>query len=76
MAASRFGFIVSQKVAKKANQRNLVKRRIREVVRKELGRIRPGYDVVIIAKPAALNKKSQLIKDIILQIFKNARLYD
>jgi len=30
---SRFGFIVSQKVSKKANVRNKIKRRLREIIR-------------------------------------------
>jgi len=33
LGVSRFGFIVSQKVSKKANVRNKIKRRLREIVR-------------------------------------------
>jgi ribonuclease P protein component len=33
LGTSRFGFIVSQKVSKKANIRNKIKRRLREIVR-------------------------------------------
>jgi ribonuclease P protein component len=33
LGISRFGFIVSQKVSKKANVRNKIKRRLREIVR-------------------------------------------
>ena len=48
---SRFGFIVSKKVSRKAVVRNKVRRRLREVVR--LAMVRPGWDVVVIARPKA-----------------------
>ena len=36
-----------------AVQRNRVRRRLRELVRERLGRIGPGWDLLIIARPAA-----------------------
>lgn len=46
---SRFGIIVSNKVAKKANVRNLLKRQIRSYLREQALLIRPGFDVVLMA---------------------------
>jgi ribonuclease P protein component len=48
----RVGFSVSKKVGK-AVVRNRVKRRLREAVRHELPSIRPGTDLVFIARSAA-----------------------
>ena len=48
----RVGFSVSKKVGK-AVIRNRVKRRLREAVRQELPSIRPGTDLVFIARPSA-----------------------
>lgn len=48
----RVGFSVSKKVGK-AVVRNRVKRRLREAVRQELPSIRPGTDLVFIARPSA-----------------------
>ena len=46
----RVGFVVSTKVAKKAVVRNLVKRRMREIARKVIGKMQSGVDVVFMAK--------------------------
>lgn len=48
----RVGFSVSKRVGK-AVVRNRVKRRLREVVRHQLPEIKPGQDLVFIARPAA-----------------------
>lgn len=50
----RAGFVVSTKVAKRAVVRNLLKRRMREAVRKVVGRMQPGVDVAFFAKKDAI----------------------
>jgi ribonuclease P protein component len=52
---SRFGVVVGLKVHKKAVKRNLIKRRIREIVRKHLKEIAPGHDVMIMVNAKALD---------------------
>ena len=59
---SRFGFVVSLKVSKKATERNLIKRRLREIVRLNLDKIKEGYDIVIIAKKQANKATYQDLK--------------
>jgi ribonuclease P protein component len=59
----RFGFIVSNKVTKKANKRNLIKRRMREIVRKNLPNMRIGADAIIIARPEIKNLKFSELKE-------------
>jgi ribonuclease P protein component len=51
---SRFGVVVGLKVHKKAVKRNLLKRRIREILRKHLADIVPGRDFMIMANTKAL----------------------
>jgi ribonuclease P protein component len=50
---TRVGFVVGLKVSKRATRRNTLKRRMREVVRLNLGKIKAGFDISIIAKPGA-----------------------
>jgi len=59
---SRFGIVVSTKVAKKANKRNLLKRRLREVLRLRVDQVKKGFDFMIIALPEAKDLKYQEIE--------------
>jgi len=49
LAYSRFGFVVSKRLGK-AVQRNKIKRRIREAARLRLSQVKPGFDLVFIAR--------------------------
>ena len=46
---SRFGFVVSKRLGK-AVRRNKIKRQMREIVRLEMSQIKPGFDLVFIAR--------------------------
>ena len=51
-AGSRLGFTVTAKVGK-AHTRNLVRRRLREIYRLHESSLRPGYDMVVVARTRA-----------------------
>lgn len=53
----RIGVVVSSKTARKASQRNLIKRRIREAVRRKLPLIKESADIIIVAG-RGLNKQT------------------
>ena len=74
LADSRFGFVVSAKISKKAVERNKIKRRLRESIRAILENIHPGVDVSITTKPTIKNKKFEDIIEEIEKIFKKAGL--
>lgn len=48
--SSRFGFVVSTKIAKEAVDRNRIKRVMSEAVRMETINLKDGFDVVFLAK--------------------------
>lgn len=50
---SRFVFVVSTKVSKRATERNRLRRHLREGVRALLPTVAAGYDVAVIVIPAA-----------------------
>ena len=71
---SRIGFVVSTKVHKKATKRNLLKRRMREVVRLNLDNIRPGFDVVITSRTGAWELEYREIERDMLFMLKRIEL--
>ncbi len=49
-AASRFGFVISNKISKLATKRNALKRQLRAIIEQEMPNVKAGYDVVIMVK--------------------------
>jgi ribonuclease P protein component len=54
LGSARFGITVSGRVGK-AVVRNRVRRRLREAVRVHVGQVRPGLDLVLVARPAIVS---------------------
>jgi ribonuclease P protein component len=71
---SRFAFIVSTKIHKKATKRNRAKRLLREAVRSLLPKIKPGFDGVFLAKKAIIDNKLIEVKKETEKIFRQAGL--
>jgi ribonuclease P protein component len=70
----RFAFIVSNKIHKKANKRNKVKRLLREATRDFLLQVKPGTEGVFLAKKTILEASYPQIKQEIDDLFKKAGL--
>lgn len=71
---TRFGFIVSQKVSKKAVERNRIKRRLSEIAKTNSDNIKSGTDILITALPATANKDFTEIKAGLENIFIKAKI--
>jgi len=71
---SRFGVVVGLKVHKKAVKRNLVKRRIREILRSNLDKIKPGYDVMVLTQPKSVETEYAELQVQILSCLKKLGL--
>lgn len=74
LKVSRFGFVLSKKISKKATLRNRIKRKLREKIKAELPRLQKGIDGVIVVKPGATKEKTQEIIDSLNKIFFRAKL--
>ena len=53
---SRFGFVVSQKVSKKAVERNKIRRRLSEIIKNNFKNTKKGLDLVFVSLPEVKNK--------------------
>jgi len=65
---SRFGFVVSSKISKRAVIRNRIKRRLKEIVK---GFKLKGFDVIITVKLEIVDKTYQEIKSDFENVIKN-----
>jgi ribonuclease P protein component len=74
LPSNRFGFVVSRQIGKAA-ARNLLKRRLRTASRFWLPRLVTGYDIVIIARPAASGASYQELEAVLGKLFGLAGLF-
>ncbi|MCD4694496.1 ribonuclease P protein component [bacterium] len=72
---NRFGVIVSNKISKRAIERNKIKRRIREVLKKEEPVLKKGYDIVVIALAETKQKEYQDLEQILKEKLSKLALY-
>jgi len=71
---SRFGFVVSQKISKKAVIRNKIKRRLREITKEKILQIKKGIDGVLIVKPGLEKKTFLEVREITESLFRKANI--
>jgi ribonuclease P protein component len=74
LSVCRFGFLIGLRVSKKATKRNRIKRRLGAAINELIGRIKPGYDIVVIANPRILDKKQLQIKNEFENLIKKINL--
>lgn len=56
---SRFGFIVSTKISKKATVRNKVRRQLKRAVKKFLPKVSSGFDILFLAKRSIMEREGK-----------------
>ncbi len=62
---NRFGFVVSQKISKKATIRNKIRRKLTEAIKIQAKNIKTGTDSVLIALPGIEKKEFSEIKEVL-----------
>jgi ribonuclease P protein component len=72
---NRVGVMISTKVSKKAVIRNLIKRRIKSILRAEFPKMKFGKDLVILTLPPILDKNFIEIEEAIKAAIKRLKLY-
>jgi ribonuclease P protein component len=76
LADSRFCFSIPGNVTKKAVVRNKLKRRMREVVRENLPKIKKGFDIVVVALPSSEKLDFKNTKEELLKLFSKAKILE
>ena len=71
---TRFGFVVGRRVAAKAVARNRTRRRLREIARRTP--VRPGWDLLFIARRPAVEAPFADLRDAVRQVEGRAGLLE
>lgn len=71
---SRFAFVVSNKVSKKAVVRNRLRRIFRETIRQEKDKIKKGLDIIIMALPGLQDKEAGIVRSALTSILKEGKI--
>jgi ribonuclease P protein component len=71
---SRFCLSVPKHVLKKVVDRNKLKRRMREIIRENLPKIKGGFDVLIIALPLAKDLDFKGLKESLNKVLREAKI--
>jgi ribonuclease P protein component len=74
LSFSRFGFAVNSRIGN-AVVRNRIKRRLREAVRIEVERIRPGWDIILIARRPIRSADYHQMEAACARLFRRAHLF-
>ncbi len=74
-SASRFGLAVSAKAAKKAVDRNRLRRQLNEIIRLHLKDIVPGRDFILVVKTKLVGVDYKSIEAILIGLLKKKNLY-
>lgn len=74
LGKSRFGFVVSKKVSQKAVVRNKIRRRLSDVIYKNIEKIKAGADSVFIAVPGIEKNNFSEVKEAAENILNKAGL--
>lgn len=69
---SKFGFVISTKISKRAVIRNKIKRIFSDYIRLNIEKVKNGKDVIFLIKPSIISAKREIIeKEINEAIIKN-----
>ena len=71
---NRFGFTAAKKI-KKAVHRNVIRRRLKEIVRANEYNLKVGYDIVLMARVNAVESDYKSLKSSFIKLMKRKNLF-
>lgn len=71
---NRFGFTAAKKI-KKAVSRNIIRRRLKEIVRLNEDNFKEGYDIVIMARVNATESDYKMLEKSFIKLMKRKNLF-
>lgn len=71
---NRYGFTTAKKI-KKAVTRNKIRRRLKDIVRKNKANIKTGYDIILMARLNSINASYKDLEKSYIKILKKKNLY-
>jgi ribonuclease P protein component len=74
LSFSRFGFVISKKIDKRAVVRNRTKRVMRSCIEEMLPKIENGYDMLFILQKSAVGQKREAFYNEAEKLFKELKL--
>jgi len=74
LANSRFAFVVSTQIDKRAVVRNKIKRRLREIIHQNLKNIESGFDLMFLTRLAIKNLEYKDLVKLVEQLLVRAQL--
>ncbi|MBI1961498.1 MAG: ribonuclease P protein component [Parcubacteria group bacterium] len=75
LKVSRFAIITSLKISKKSVLRNKLKRRLREIIRRDvMPKVAPGFDGILITKKPLLELEFGELRTLTISLFKKTRI--
>lgn len=75
-APSRVGIVVPKKMTRTIARRNLIKRQVRHIFIELLGRLKPGYDIVFLARPEFITMEFNRKRTQVTSILEKLHLID
>jgi len=71
----RIAFVVSQKVSKRATLRNKIRRKLSELIKLKIKRVKRGVDLVLLAAPGLTEKDFWEINETINKLLQKAKCF-
>lgn len=72
---SRIGIVASRKTSRRAVARNKIKRRLRFLIKARLSSLKPGYDLILTARPEILHQSYSELAGILDGLLQRAQLF-